>query len=73
MLSAYVHITVILGREKHWTISALVAAGQVERFYMVGHSVAPVGGLATDETLVLYQTSTIVNLLYTLTQPGQVA
>jgi len=73
MLSADVHVTIIFGREKHRAISALVAAGQVESFYMVRHRVASVGCLATDETLVLYQTSTIVNLLYTLTQPGQVA
>ena len=73
VLSADVHISIVFGREKLWTIAALVAARIVQCLNVIGHCVPSRGGLSTQEALELNQTLRSFNLLNTLIHSGQVA
>ena len=73
VLSADVHISIVSGGEKLWTIAALVAAWIVQCLNVIGHCVPSRGGLSTQEALELNQTLRSFNLLNTLIHPGQVA
>lgn len=73
MLSTDVHISVVFGREKLWTVAALVAARIVQRLNVIGHCVPSRGGLSAQEALELNQTLRSFNLLNTLIHSGQVA
>ena len=73
VLSADVHISIIFGREKLWTVAALVAAWIMQCLNVIRHCVPSWGCLSTQEALVLNQTLRSFNLLNTLIHPGQVA